>query len=534
LAQSSLASLALLAGPTATAVALPRAGTNAAKRSVGSFAPPLFDPELLRTLARTTISAAVDAGADYADVRVNDQRFAGFESVITGRLFYNAGFGVRVRVGAGHAFVGGIDMTPDAVTRAARSATTTAKGLAKMAGTSPSWVTGPAATGEWTTPMEIDPFEMSVEDQVFATCGYGHMNRFNVLVTAFFQWLVETRVVASSAGTLVTQQLARSVPLLFLKGRSKQWYDPELYLSTFGVAPFVPSTAGFEAVLGAARHDQVDRALEEFSSLFGYPVGDAEPGRKDVIFDGGAMANLAGATLLPALSLSSVLGEEQNAGGISFLQPPEQVLGHLLFSPQLTFGVETGGTHFGTAHWDDEGVPLTSYPLIERGTVVNYISTASNVGALASWYGQQKRPVLSPGGSWTEHANNPPQGAPGALVMTASPSGPSIEEMIKSVKDGYYVYGANIRGDFQSAGGVIFPDILFEIKNGRITRRILNTRLEFGTKKFFKQLTAIGGPTTMRTIKNDSYSGVPWGMVTQSVAAPAVHVQGVDILANRG
>jgi len=517
-----------------------------AKRPVTSFVPALADPEDMRRHARMAIEAATAAGAHYADVRVGDQRqFYCGEGWLGSRLKLSYSYGLRVAVDGTTAFLGGADPTPERLVAAARSAVASARGLAKIRknigsssaahapAVSRAIAPAPVVTGEWCTPIEIDPFAVSPDDHVAALMGFQSLNDMVRGPVAcglvLVQWTAETRVFASSEGSLITQHLAHVLPEIGIAGFSQDpsigKNDAIMVYSLNTVLP--PSSAGFECVLGIALREQVAQAMDDLLPWTAYRTAPVDVGRKALVLDGAAFGTVLGATVIPALALDRVLGEEQDVSGTSFLAPPESVLGQPLFAPTLNVSVVTGGTHYGRRQWDDEGIPQRAFPVIERGAVVDYFASRATVSTLRDQFSLPSLQSLQPHGVLhATTAGGIPRPMPSACVAASAPNGPSsLLELAATIKDGIIVRGGAISGDQQGAGGALFNAPMFEIQNGKVTRRLLYGQLEFSTKALLKGITAVGGPGTVNTTTNFLFAGAPVTMMHQAVTAPAVHIR---------
>jgi len=498
------------------------------RQPIDSFAPPVLDAEALRQLARTAIDAAVHAGAEFADVRVSDRRE--YFPQFNGRLAFEFGCGVRVRVAGREAFAGSADSTPDGITRAAQSAVSMARALAAVSTPGLPLAPAPVVTGEWTAPIDIDPFTVAPDDHMFVGSGYTTLGRrHGADVTGGFFWRNETRVFASSEGSLITQHWTRCMPYFSAEFRHWRLYGIPTWLH---IPAFMPCTGGFETVLGAERHDQFEAAVDEMAELAKYPVGLAEVGRKDVVLDGNALGALLGGTLIPSLSLGRVLGEEQNAGGTSFLSPPETVLGQTLFSPQLTLRVAQGMPYDGAMRWDDEGVATTPLTLVDRGAVVNYLGTRATLPVLATLPGRSKGATASPGTAFSPEVWTLPSSSPATFVAQANASGPSLAELVKTVKNGFVMRDAWIEGDQQGAGGALHPYMMFEVQNGKITRRVIQARIEFATKKMLHSIDGVGNARSVAPGYGYAGGGLPFSTYSYTVCAPAVLLKELNIVSN--
>src|SRR5205085_1103872 len=74
-------------------------------------------------------------------------------------------------------------------------------------------------TGEWATPIELDPFTVPLRDQTALLSAYQAAamrvwHGSSGLWGTMFHWRRETRVFASTEGALTTQTLYRSEPIV--------------------------------------------------------------------------------------------------------------------------------------------------------------------------------------------------------------------------------------------------------------------------------------------------------------------------------
>jgi len=489
-------------------------------------------PDTLRTLAATAIEAAVAAGATYADIRIGDRRAFGFYGALLGQLTFAYAYGLRVRVGGSDVFVSGTESTRDAVTQAAQQAVAKARLLAAIVPADQAFVHTQPVKGEWHAPCAIDPFTVSVDEHCFLMGRFYEDPRHRTTHPGgYFAWDAETRVFASSDGSRTTQ---------YLRGaRTKMWvsdYDwhGELWRVPItidgiqiAVPAIVPQTAGIECITGADLNARVDEAATLVTEWRRYPLGQLDVGRYPVVFDGETYATILGRTLIPALSLSRVLGEERSIGLGSFLTVEDW--GQTRFAPAVSLSVGQRAPYFGAAQWDDEGIATTDFPLIERGRVVNYLATRTTA-ALASAMGHAS-PVH--GVARTPDASGRISALPGTFIVPTEPNDPSLDELFSKMGHGIFAMGIReITVDPEGTGGTILPSTLFEIRNGAIVRRIYGARLEYSTKRLLAGITATGHASTVGTALNRVSDGFPWMLKEQAVHAPAVLCKEIDVAAN--
>jgi len=498
---------------------------------VAAFFPDLLDPATLRTLALGGIDAARSAGATYADIRVANRRH--LEIFVNGiypysNIGFDVSYGLRVLVDGAWGFVYDFAPTPDAVVRAARTAVSTARGIAKIGGRVPAMTPAPVVTGEWTTPVAIDPFAVSPDDHVSVYGAYVSAGQRvpDGLAEALFCWSTETRVFASSEGSLVTQQLMHAEPRVGVGVMFEGTDSLGMY-----VTDFAPASAGFEIALGTHLQDRVKEATEEVAQFFSYPVANVEVGRYEAVFDGTSVGALLGATINPALELDRVLGHHADDSGSSFLGPVTDVLGHRLFSPQLTVSAGRSAPLFGAAKWDDEGCATKAFPLIDHGTVVDYFTTRTTASALTSWYASQGKAAHTCGSAVTLSPVRSPSGRASQLTMASGTSGTSLETLTQRISNGMLVRATtHVVSDQQLANSACYPNLLFEVKHGRITRRLRHAGMQFSTKRLWQSLTTVGDATTAQCRLHQSTVDQPWAKVKQAITAPAAHFREIDVI----
>jgi len=513
--------------------------------------PPL-DPAQLRRLATGAIDAAMHAGADWADIRIGDHRVfrpSAYGSSVT----LQCGFGLRVRVNGAEAFVGGADPVPDLLAAAAKSAVATARELSAASGDKTTVRSGlapaPSVTGEWRAPIAIDPFAMSIDDHaamVEAADG-AHDGRLNRLMSRGFRpnggqhwtWIGEMRVLASSEGTLLTQTLAN------VDSRFSVEHWNWRYINTAGAIRLPvhgqgARTAGFEAALDPHLYDDLEAALDEIATYAQLPVGEMDVGRYAVVFDGHTQAAFINELFIPALSLNRVLGNEVDLTGTSFLAPPKVFIGDAVASPLMSLQVDGPGPQFGARRWDDDGVETRTVPLIQHGTLVDYLTSRSSLGMAHAMGKAGLVPatiadrVMLGGTTRAEVASRPAERAP-SLSMAPSATPMSLAALARQMGKGLLVRGGWVSVDPEGIGGFIYPGMLFEVKGGQVVRRIIGARLMFSTKRMLqpRALIALGDADTQLTWSMEQFvPGVPWILSIQAVTAPAAAYPEVDLVSS--
>jgi TldD protein len=486
----------------------------------------------LNGLATQAVDAAKSAGASYADARVAATHELHVVLEIDGPhvyMFSQFHYGVRALVNGAWAFVHGTVPTSDAITAQAKNAVATARGYAGQMRQRVELAPTPVVTGEWTSPMKIDPFTVPMADPIDLVTGIvsaaGRV--LGAGATGKFRWLREVRSFASSEGSLVTQTFCRARPSF--KPGAKQTFLPGLERI---LSKYQDTTAGYECVLVPDLQEHIEAAAERMALLSTLPVGGFDVGRYPVVFDGVTLAALFGRTLGQALQLDRAIGRENDASGSSYLAPPEQVLGTTVVNPLLTVTASRALPCVNAVRWDDEGVAAEDFTLMRDGVVVDYATSRDSAGILAPWYQRSGQRGGPRGCAFAKTAGNAIDIRLPNVTVAPATDGPTIETLYKDMHHGLLMANTSyLSTDHQLASGaLLWPTEVYEIRRGTIVRRVRGTGVQFMTQKLWKNLTALGGPLTVDRCQYDVYKGNPWRFIDEETSAPAGLVKDVDVI----
>lgn len=514
--------------------ALPRGTSTAAMLRLSHGIPEKVLPEWvgdvsLRRLATEAIDAARAAGAHYADVRLAHwQRLdvPGWNA----ELRHVTTFGIRASVHGAWAFVHGVLPTTETVARAAMQAAARASRYARVLRQPADLAPAPVVTGNWATPIVIDPFTVPIDEQIAAQQAFSRVTSSMHGADAGWQvaWTRELRVFASTEGSLVTQRVYRTFNV-----------SAEANVG-FGGISIEPSrlstdTPGYEAINGLGVQERVLSAEAEALQLTRIPVRTLDMGRYPAVCDGAALGAIFGMTLGPALELDRVLGTEIGASGSSLLAPAEHVLGAPLFSPLLNITSGRNDSPFTSIGWDDEGVVPTEFSVIERGSVVDYLTSRNTAPALSAWYSRQGRAVQSHGCAVAPTAGDPVTVRPRQLRVAAGTERCSLKDLCKDISHGVLIRGAPaVDVDFGGVTGFLpAPALqLFEIRRGQIVARIRgSTAVRFKTRSLLQGLIALGDVNTTQSHEQcREMKGIPWTSSSWGVEAPAGLLKEIDVV----
>ena len=473
-----------------------------------------LDPAPWQALAQRAVDAARATGARYADVRLTRLVHHGYD---LGSLAYDGEFlgaGVRVLVDGCWGFSASAVLTADEMVRLAQDAVGQAKENATGTPSSrdPFRELGPmpVATGTWATPVQIDPFTVSIEEkedfiQYWRQCAQAGGVGF--FMEGLPSWLMFARhewVMATSDGTLVTQTLYESGGelVMSLGGSLDAMFGVGIKQLVHGIEI---TGAGWEHFLEANIPEQllsgqIRRELEAKAALASTSK-PATVGKYTLVCDGATMAALAGGTLGVATQLDRALGYEANASGTSWLDDPLAMVGNAhVAAPGIGLTANRSAPReLATVKWDAEGVTPEPFPLITDGVLVDFQTTREQAGWLAPYYTKHGTPIRSHGCAAAESAHFIPMQQSPNLALTPNPSAVGVEDLIADVKDGLLLEGCQISEiDAQVRTGLLDEGFqgrgrMREIKNGRVGNVVQGGAVFFTSQALWKAITALAG-----------------------------------------
>jgi len=313
-----------------------------------------------RELTARALEAARSAGASYADIRIQRNRTQSIstrERQITD--FEDAetyGFGVRVLANGAWGFAASRDVTADEVVRVARLAVAQAR--ANAAVQLRPVVLAPVEAypdAVWRSQMEIDPFEISVEDKLALMLSANEaalrVPRARFVSTSFF-FVREEKTFASTEGSFIVQTLTRTYPVTNITAVAEDGSDFQTRLST----DVPPRGLGWEYIV---RNDLPTRAAvwaEEAAAKLS--ARSVDPGRYDLVLLPTQLRLVIHESIAHPTELDRIMGFEANYAGTSFIHPVGDYLGKFRYGPEIMNiqAERSAPGSLATTGWDDEGV----------------------------------------------------------------------------------------------------------------------------------------------------------------------------------
>jgi TldD protein len=455
-----------------------------------------------RELAMRALDAARSAGASYADVRVSrnrNQSLSTRERQITG--FEDAetfGFGVRVLANGAWGFAASKDLTLDEADRVSRQAVAQARANATARARPVELApVERVADGRWSSPVEIDPFEVTIEDKV------GLLLRANEaalgvrgarFVTSSMFFVREEKTFASTDGSYTVQTLYRAYPQMTVTAVDPQGGDFQTRNST----PVQPMGLGYEHVRDSDLVGNAPKWAEDaVQKLTARPV---EPGRYDLVLLPSHLFLTIHESVAHPTELDRIMGYEANYAGTSFISPIEDYLGRFRFGPEIMNiqAERSAPGSLATIGWDDEGVRPDEYLIVKDGVLNDLQTTREQAPWLAEWYASQGKPVRSHGNSYAQSWSDVQfQRMPNVNLMPHPERDVSLEELVGGVENGILIEGRGSYSiDQQRYNAQFGGQVFHEIRNGRVGGMLKDVAYQIRTPEFWNSMDLIGGPST--------------------------------------
>lgn len=460
-----------------------------------------------KALAAAALTAATHAGAQYVDVnfrrtQVEEWIFFSGVSYPIPQLHDMLGTGVRALVNGCWGFAGlSGPLTIDTATQLGKDAAAQATVTARVQSRDVTLAATPPAVGEWVMPG-TDPFTVSFAEKADFFCALNDFvkrRRYSANGAILPQFRKEERTFASSEGSFASQVTYRTA-VSFGIGCGPDWISERVGSRQSNL--LTPAGAGWEYVLESPIRDRVDEMID-----YAFRVRRPKPvdvGRYDIVFDAQTAANILDGSIVAATELDRAMGYLANSVGTSYLNDPLAMLGtQVVGSPLLTVTANrTMPRGAATVHWDDEGVVPAEVTLIRDGVLHDYQTTRESASWLAPYYQRAGLPIRSNGCAGVYDASAPLGQCPPNLTMAPGSSSATMDDMIKTVKQGLAVFGGSGMMDQQQLNGTGRGDHdrVFEIVNGRLGAAIEGAEYIYRSPEFWKNLVAVGGAQSVEAI----------------------------------
>ncbi len=439
-------------------------------------------------LAANALEAAMRPGVSYADVRAIESRARGL-STKNGRPGAvseeeSLGIGIRVLADGCWGFAATDDLTSDGIQAAAALAISIARSsaIAKKRDV----VLAPENKYEcaWHSPCEIDPFAISVGEQLGYLLKVDAELRRNPGVTlseTAFHFERSRQVFASSIGSVIDQTRTTTGAGMTAYSFKEDEIQKRSYPNSFGGQH---QLRGYELARDVKLLENAPRVADEAVAL--HAADQCPEGLFNLILDGSQMGLQIHESIGHPIELDRVLGSEANYAGMSFLTLDK--LNNLRYGSDIVNAVcdarPEHGPGLGTFAFDDEGVPAQSTSIIRCGQFTGYMTSRETAAAI----GQTRSNGTMRANGW---------GRIPLIRMTnvsLLPGEQSLEDVFGGVDRAIYMETNKSwsiddkRYNFQFG-----CEIGWEVRNGKRVRMLKNPTYSGITTEFWNSCDAIAG-----------------------------------------
>ncbi|MCC6861133.1 MAG: TldD/PmbA family protein [Bryobacterales bacterium] len=442
----------------------------------------------MNDLALQALDAAARRRVTYADVRVVElqDRHVSTKNGKAGQIAtsYSLGVGIRVLERGCWGFAATDDLTSEGLEAAARLAVDIAR--ASTAAKRSDVVLAPeqAYRAAWQSPAAIDPFAISVDENLRVLMAVDAELRHDPAVTlaeASMAFERHRQVFASTAGSLIDQTRHTSgagfSALSFKDGDIQRRSYPNSFGGQFQLK-------GYELIGEVNLQGNASRIAAEAVAL--HSAGQCPEGEFDLILDSSQLALQIHESIGHPIELDRVLGSEANYAGTSFLTPDK--LGNLQYGSPIVNVVADArlehGPGLGTFAFDDEGVPAQSTPIIRDGLFTGYLTSRETAPVI----GQQRSNGAMRADGWDR--------IPLIRMTNVSlkPGGQSLDEVFDTDYGIYMETNRSWSIDDKRYNFQFGCEIGWEIRKGKKTRMLKNPSYSGISAEFWNSCAAIAGP----------------------------------------
>jgi TldD protein len=394
------------------------------------------------------------------------------------------GCNVRVLVNGAWGFAATADLSRTAVESASARAVEIAKASAQVKQSDVRLVPEAAAVAEWTTPYQIDPFTISIEQNLALLQRIDSELRSVPGVTlaeANLNFRREEQWFFSSEGAEIHQTKYTTGAGYVAYAFAGTEIQKRSYPNSFGGQW---QNKGYELIDELKLVENALRIGEEAVALHG--AEQCPQGVFDIILEGSQLGLQIHESIGHPIELDRVLGMEANFAGTSFLTLEK--LRALKYGSELVNVVadarQEHGPGLGTFAFDDEGVAAQCTPIISNGLFTGYLSSRET----ASLIGLQRSGGTLRAESW----NRLPIIRMTNISILPGEKPLTLEQLIAST-DHAILFQTNRswsiddkRYNFQFG-----TEIGWEIKNGKRMRMLKNPSYSGITTEFWNSMDAI-------------------------------------------
>ncbi len=423
---------------------------------------------------------------DYADLRlqqVDIERIAtSSRRVEPIEKSVSSGYGVRVLKDGAWGFAASSTFSETEFERVIKLAMAIAEASRKVINQPVAIKSWPKNSNQYQTPLAVDPFTVSLNEKLDLLMHWEDLLHAESAITAtttFLDFRRETKYFRSLSGGDIDQVLTHvgaGVTAGIVKSRR------ERYERSFPTSSGQFVSGGYEKIASFEIEKNIPQILEQVVAM---QTAIACPEKTcDVVLSPDLASLQIHESIGHPLELDRVFGSERNFSGTSFATPDQ--LGKLKYASDVVtlYSDPTYRDGLATYFFDDEGVPAERRLLIDKGILVDYLSsleTAVRIGKPST--------AAARADGW----GNIPLVRMTNLILV--PGDKRFVDMIAEIEDGVYIQGVESwsiddnRDNFTLGG-----EIGWEIKNGQLGAMIKSPTYSGNTVQFWNSCDSTGHP----------------------------------------
>ncbi len=447
----------------------------------------------MKALTDRALNLAQVQGATYGDIRIVQRRTQNISvknGVVEGLSDNESqGFGVRVVVDGAWGFASSAHLTPGEVDRVTALAVQIAKASALFKTHDVKLGPPVAHVGSYRTPVQIDPWEVPLEQKIdlLLEANKGLRATPGVMVAssrvAFWR---EDKIFANTEGAFVEQAIVESGGGIEATAvdREKGEVQKRSYPNSFARDQ---RQEGWEAILTMDLVGNAPRTGEEAVALL--RADPCPSGVTTIILDGTQLALQVHESCGHPIELDRVFGTEASYAGTSFLTPEKyNTLRYGSDLVNLTADATIPGG-VGTFGWDDEGVPAQRVPIVREGMFCGYLTSRETAQQLREIMGD-RAPEASGGAMRADGWNHIP-----IIRMTnvnLEPGTWEFDDLIADTDEGIYMeLNKSWSIDDKRLNFQFGTEMAYEIKRGKMGRMLKNATYTGITPQFWGSCDAV-------------------------------------------
>ncbi len=447
------------------------------------------------SLARN-IGRMTELGAEYADARFFADDRSENLTLYDGNLESNdtefqSGTGVRVLFGGAWGFAASSD--PEMMDSCFDQALANARTASKLVRVPLRMGARPPVKGAYASPVERDPFAVPLAEKLDLLVALDSRLKEDWvarrMVTAGFTR--RSMLFMNSDGSEIRKDLTNVFGDMIILAIDDEGRMQRRSMTLFTTGE---GTRGWEMIASPELFGgHAERIKSELSSLLGAP--NLDYGLRSVILLPGQGHLQVHETIGHPLELDRILGYELSYAGGSLVTLDS--IGTLRYGSEKlnvsSFGAIANSP--GSFGYDDDGTPERDYMLIEKGILVNVLSSRAMVNEANDRAGRRVLDESGGAARATAFYRAPIDRMTNVNILPGSDGG--LEDIVASTEDGIILDNPTSWSIGSNREHFHFGcEIAWEVRDGRRTRVLRNPTYQGHTLEFYGSLSAVGDEST--------------------------------------